>query len=126
MPVSVHYATANGTATAPADYAAASGTLDFAPGETSKTVTVAVKGDALDEMDETLTVHLSAAVEATIARADAVGTISDDDPPPALSVAGGAVQEGDVGSRPLTFTVALSAASGRSVTVDPCEAPRRS
>jgi hypothetical protein len=118
IPVSVHYATSDSTASAPADYAAASGTLDFAPGVTSKTVIVAVKGDALDEVDETLAVHLSTAVEATIARADAVGTISDDDPSPALSVAGGAVQEGDAGSRPLTFTIALSAASGRSVTVD--------
>ena len=118
IPVSVQYATADGTAAAPADYSAASGTLSFAPGETSQTVRVAVKGDALDELDETLAVHLSNAVEATIARADAVGTIGDDDPPPALSVAGGTIGEGDASSRPLTFTVRLSVASGRPVTVD--------
>ena len=118
IPVSVQYATADGTATAPADYATASGTLDFAPGQTSKTITVAVRGDALDELDETLTVHLSNAVEATIARADATGTIVDDDPPPALSVVGGTLTEGDAGSQPLTFTVQLSAASGRSVSVE--------
>jgi glucose/arabinose dehydrogenase len=118
IPVSVHYATADGTATAPADYTSASGDLTFAPGDTSKTITVTVKGDALDELDETLAVHLSSPVEATIADADAVGTILDDDPTPALSVTGGTVSEGDTGSRPLTFTVALSAASGRSVTVN--------
>ena len=118
LPVSVGYATADGTATAPVDYTATTGTLDFAPGDTSKTITIAVKGDTLDEPDETLAVHLSNAVEATIARADAVGTITDDDATPALSVTGGTVQEGDTGSRPLTFTVALSAAGGRSVTVD--------
>ena len=117
IPVSVHYVTADGTASAPADYTAANGTLDFAPGDTSKTVTVTVKGDVLDELDETIAVHLSNPVEATIARADAVGTILDDDQAPALSVTGGTVTEGDSGSRPLTFTVALSAASGRSVSV---------
>ncbi len=118
IPVSVQYATTDGTAAAPGDYSAASGTLSFAPGETSQTVSVTVKGDALDELDETLAVRLSNAVEATIARADAVGTISDDDPPPALSAAGGTINEGDASSRPLTFTVRLSVASGRPVTVD--------
>jgi hypothetical protein len=116
--VTVDFASADGSAAAPADYSATSGTLTFAPGDTSKTVTVPVKGDTLDEPDETIGVHLSNATSATIARADAVGTIRDDDAAPALSVAGGSVTEGDTGSRPLTFTVQLSAASGRSVTVD--------
>ena len=118
IPVSVNYATANGTATAPADYTSASGTLNFAAGDTTKTIIVTVQGDALDELDETLAVHLSNPLEATIADADAVGTILDDDQTPALSATGGTVSEGDAGSRPLTFTVALSAASGRSVTVN--------
>ena len=43
--VTVHYATADGTATAPSDYTATSGTLTFGPGETSKPVSVPVKGD---------------------------------------------------------------------------------
>jgi hypothetical protein len=118
LPVSVQYATGDATAAAPADYAAAAGTLNFAPGETSHTVSVAVKGDVLDELDETFSVHLSSAVEATIARADAVGTIRDDDPPAALSVTGGTIAEGDASTRPLTFTVRLSVPSGRPVTVD--------
>ena len=56
---SVEFATANGTATAPGDYAAQSGTLNFAPGEATKTITVLVNGDAAFEADETFTVNLS-------------------------------------------------------------------
>ena len=47
--VTVNYATANGSATAGADFDAASGSLLFAPGQTSKTVTVQVRGDTIDE-----------------------------------------------------------------------------
>jgi Calx-beta domain len=77
--VSVAYATADGTATAPSDYAAASGTLTFAPGQTTKAVTVAVVGDTLIEPDETLTVTLSNPVNAKISRGSATGTIRNDD-----------------------------------------------
>ena len=55
--VSVAYATANGTATAGSDYTATSGTLVFAPGETSKTVAVPILGDTAYESDETFTPH---------------------------------------------------------------------
>ena len=57
--VSVDYATADGTATAGADYTAASGTLTFAPGETAKTVPVAILDDAIDEGKETFKLKLS-------------------------------------------------------------------
>ena len=57
--VSVDWATADGTATAGTDYTAASGTLTFAPGETSKTVTVVLQDDAIDEGTETFTLQLS-------------------------------------------------------------------
>ncbi|WP_410643786.1 Calx-beta domain-containing protein [Amycolatopsis sp. lyj-346] len=78
-PVSVHYATANGSATAPADYQAASGDVTFAPGETSKPVTVLVNPDTVDEPDETFTVTLSAPVGAGLVDPTGVGTIVDDD-----------------------------------------------
>ena len=58
-PVTVDYATADGTAVAGADYTAASGTLTFAPGETAKTVSVALLDDAIDEGKETFTLELS-------------------------------------------------------------------
>src|SRR6266581_1755378 len=59
LPITVDYATADDTATAPDDYLPASGTLAFTPGQTSGVVTVKVNGDTLDEIDETYTVNLS-------------------------------------------------------------------
>ena len=57
--MSVDFATADLTATAPADYLATSGTLNFAAGETSKQVTVLVNGDLLDEANETYALNLT-------------------------------------------------------------------
>ena len=115
LPVSASYATADGTATAGVDYEAASGMLVFAPGELSKTVRVTVVDDLLDEPDETFALTLSAPANATLARASALGTIRDDDEPPALSVAG-AVGAEDAGG--LSFAVTLSAPSPTGATVD--------
>ncbi|HYZ18358.1 MAG TPA: Calx-beta domain-containing protein [Gaiellaceae bacterium] len=116
--VGVSYATANGTATAPADYVAAAGTLTFAPGETAKPVAVGVNGDVFDELDEAFFVNLSAPVNGTVGDGQGVGTITDDDAEPALSVNDLTVTEGNSGTTNATFVVTLSAASGRSVTVD--------
>jgi len=80
--VTVDYATADGTATAGADYQTTRGTLTFAPGETSKIVTVPVIDDIVDEPDETFLVNLSNPTNATISDAQGTGTITDDDPPP--------------------------------------------
>jgi hypothetical protein len=79
--VLVSYSTADATATAPVDYSATSGRLTFAPGETSKTIRVAIAGDTTYETDETFTVLLSNPVNATIADGSATGTIQNDDPP---------------------------------------------
>jgi large repetitive protein len=116
--VSVNYTTADGTATtASNDYAASSGTLTFAAGETSKTLTVPIVGDALDEADETFSVVLSSPVNATIGDATGAGTITDDDPMPSLSVNSVSVPEGNTGATAMAFTVSLSVASGRTVSV---------
>jgi len=81
--ISVSFATANGTATtADNDYVARSGTLTFAPGVTSQTISVQVKGDKNKESNETFYVNLSGAANATIATAQGVGEILDDDTPP--------------------------------------------
>jgi len=77
--ITVDYATADGTAVYPDDYTQAAGTLTFAPGETSKQVQVATVEDVIDEPDETFTVCLSNAMNATIARFQGVVTILDDD-----------------------------------------------
>ena len=116
--VTVDFATADDSATQPADYAARSGTLTFAPGQTSRTVTVQVRGDTLDEPDERFSVNLSNPQNATIADSEGTATISDDDPPPSLSLDDTTVVEGDSGEKDAAFTVSLSAASANSVTVD--------
>ena len=78
--LTVDYATANGSATAGSDYTATAGTLTFAPGETAKTVSVAVLDDAHDEGEETLTLRLTNATGAVIADGEATGTIENSDP----------------------------------------------
>ena len=88
--VSVDWATADGTAVAGRDYTAASGTLTFAPGETTKTVSVAILNDTTSEGDETVTLQLSDVVGHAVAigEAAATGTIRDgDDTAPTLSSA---------------------------------------
>ena len=127
--VTVAYADAGtGTATSgDTDYATLDGgTLTFAPSETMKTVAVTVRGDDLDEPDETVVVRLSSPSNATLTGGattlDGTGTINDNDATPTVSVADAtAVSEGDVAApdppNNMTFTVTLSAASGRTVTV---------
>ena len=101
-PVTVAYATSNGTATAGADYTNTSGTLTFAPGVTSQTVNVNIIGDATSEANETFTVTLSNPTGATISKATATGTITNDDagnPPntPGISIADASVTEPGTG-----------------------------
>jgi ribosomal protein L35AE/L33A len=116
--VTVDYTTADGTATlAGADYTAASGTLTFAPGETSKTVTVTVNGDSIDEDDETLALNLSNPINATLADNSGVGTIVDDDTS-AVSIGNASVTEGNAGSVAAAFAVTLSVPNSRTVTVN--------
>ena len=79
QPVTVQYSTADGTATAPDDYAAASDlTLTFAPGETSKTLLIPIHGNAPAELDETFFVNLSNPTNATLDDAQGIGTIQDE------------------------------------------------
>ena len=80
--VTVDYATADGSAQAGDDYRAASGTLTFAAGESSKTIEVGVLDDAHNEGEETLTLRLSNASEGQLADAEATGTIENTDPLP--------------------------------------------
>lgn len=119
--VTVAFATANSTASAGSDYQATTGTVSFAPGETSKTVAVPVNGDTAVELDEQFTLALRAPSGATLARATATATIINDDVSvpvlPTLSVADATVLEGDSGTKTVSLTVKLSAASSSSVIV---------
>src|SRR5262249_50064992 len=113
--VTVSYATADGTATAGSDYAAVSGTITFAPGQTSQTVNVPIYGDTTDEPDETFFFNLSNPVNAPLANTQGVGPIQNDDV--TISVADTTVTEGNSGTTTASFIVSLSAASSHSVTV---------
>jgi hypothetical protein len=113
--VKVNYATANGTASAPGDYTAKSGTLTFAAGQTTKTVTVRNAQDALDENDETFTLALSNPVNATVADGSGQTSILDDDVAPSLAISDSLSQT--EGGPSHSFQVTLSAPSGRTVTV---------
>jgi chitinase len=97
-PVTVNYATSDGTATAGSDYVAGSGTLTFAAGVTAQTVHVDIIGDTTVEPSETFKVTLSNAAGATISRAVAIGTILNDDGTttpaiPGLSISDASVSE---------------------------------
>ena len=120
--ITVDYADAGtGTATSGTDYTAIpSGTLTFTAGESSKPITVRVRGDTADEPDETVVVSLSGAVNATIGTATETGTITDDDVP-VLAIGSPSAAEGDSGRAALTWEVTLDRESWQQVTVDYAE-----
>ncbi len=112
-------AAANGTAVAGADYTAASGTLTFNPGQTSRTLPVSVLGDLMDEENETFLVTLSNPKNAALGiKSQGIGTIEDNDPPPVVNINSVTVTEGDTASQIMQFTVSLSVPSGKTVTVN--------
>ena len=128
-PISVDWAVAPGTAIPAEDYEVASGTLSIPAGEDGGVITVVTLQDLLDEVDETLTVTLSAPQQARLGEAaTALGTIRDDDEAPVLKVAdeaGGVVVADEAGGvvvaeegQALVFELILSAPSARAISVD--------
>jgi subtilisin family serine protease len=115
--VTVNFATTDGTATDPTDYQTTSGTLTFAPGQTSQTFSVTILGDTVVEPNETFTVGLSAPTNATIADASGTGTINNDDTASAGTLSINNVS-GPENVTPLVFTVTLSSPSASPVTVN--------
>ena len=111
--VSVDYATADGTAVAGSDYTSTSGSLTFATGEISKTVSVSLTDDSVGEGSENFTLTLSNQTNASLARATATGTITDDETP-TLTIANASATEGSA----VVFTVTLSPAAATDVTVN--------
>lgn len=114
----VNYTTVNGTATAPSDYVAKSGTLVFPRGGTrTKNVCTTLKGDVLVEPTESFKLKISNASGASIA--DNVGeiTVTDDDTGPGIVVNNVARNEGWLANNLYNFSVSLSAASPQTVTV---------
>lgn len=133
VPVTVNYATANANAQAGSDFAAVSGTLTFAPGETTKTVLVPTLDDAVFEGDETFTVNLSDPVGAAIADGQGVATIHDNDPAPTILGVTSTTANGTYGvgatinitvsfSEPVTLAggnLTINLDSGGTVTIAP-------
>jgi hypothetical protein len=120
--VSVNYATANGTAIAGQDYVAASGTLVFAAGESSKTIAVTINGDQTIEGDELFKVVLSNPQNAAILDGEGQGRILDDETGYKLTALGNgtAIEDNDTATtgNTITFEVTRTGDLTRSGTVD--------
>jgi glucose/arabinose dehydrogenase len=118
--VTVSFATAGGGATSGVDFMPASGSLTFAPGETSHGVTVNVLGDTLSEPDESFSLGLSNPVNAVLGTAG-TGVILDDDfpggPPPEL-VHGATLVADAAGGTPDLYRLAQGRFSSYEVALD--------
>ena len=119
--VSVNYATVGGTAASGSDFTATSNTLSWTPGDTAaKPITVSINNDALDEFDtESFSVNLSGANGVTIGTSSVTTSITDNDAEPTTGAfASVSTAEGNAGSHEVSFTVNLSAVSGKPITVN--------
>lgn len=118
--VTVNYATANDSALAGSDYTAASDTLVFSPGQTTKNISVPVTGDTTFEGNEIFSVNLTSATNAIIADSQGHVRINNDDsaPQPALTINDVSLGEGNSGVTNFVFTVSLSHAGSSTVTVN--------
>ncbi|MBV9927272.1 MAG: hypothetical protein JOZ96_19800 [Acidobacteria bacterium] len=90
----------------------------FAPGETTKTVTINLIDDAVNERDEAFFVEIAAVSGGQVARGRTDITILNDDPLPTLSIADTSIVEGDAGTKQALFTVTRNGLIDRTVTVN--------
>jgi len=116
--VNVDFATSSGTALSGIDFDATSGNLVFAAGETSKTISVPVIGETLFEANETFNVTLSGGLGVVIEDGTGVGTITNDDTAPSISIADVTANEGHNITLNAPFVVTLSAAAGVQIDVN--------
>lgn len=115
---SVDYATTDSSAAAPGDYAGVTGSLTFLPNETSKQITINVNGEVIYENDETFTVGLTNASNATISDGSGLGTITNDDSAPAFSFESLGQEEGNATSSNFVVRVTKTGATELNATVD--------
>jgi sugar lactone lactonase YvrE len=119
--VSVNYETVDGTAKAGPDYTATSGTLNFAPGELSKTVSVPIIDDNLYEGgNETFSLTLtSPSAPAIVATPSTTIILQDNDSEPSVSISPTVrISEGDSGTKNAAVNVTLTNPSVQAITVD--------
>jgi hypothetical protein len=100
-----NYATNDGTAVAPGDYATASGSGSIPAGSTTTTISVPINEDNIYENDQTFTVTLSNPANATLGANPGTGTIQDNDTPPTLAISDVTLSEGNTGTTSFIFTV---------------------
>ncbi len=117
-PLSVAWQTADGTASAGNDYLATNGSSELAAGETAAVVEIEIVDDQLNEHDETFLLQLTAATGAVIGDGAGQATITDQDPPPAITLGDASTLEGDAGATPVGLKLLLSNASGLDIAVD--------
>ena len=116
-PVTVGYATADGTAIAGSDYQPASGTVTFTPGQTTRTISVLVNGDVTTEPDETFVVNLFNPGNASISDNQGLGTIKNDDANPSITINDPSVVEGNSGTKSMQFVITLSNPTSTQLSV---------
>lgn len=116
-PVTVEFATKDGTAVAGLDYIAQSNSVTFAPGETNQSIVIQVVSDILPEVDEAFSVCLTNVVHATLEETQRMVAILDDDQP-LLTVADIIVQEPVDGTVAAEFHLVLDVASTVTTSVD--------
>ncbi len=103
----LNFATTAGIATSPADFTATSGILNFAEGETSKTINVPIINESLVELSESFTVTISNPSRGTITDNSATGTITNDDAA-IINITGASAAEGDSGTESFRYSVSLT------------------
>jgi hypothetical protein len=115
----VDFATANGTAVAGSDYLATGGTLIFAAGQATRTVSVIINGDTSVEPNETFFLNLANATNGgTIVDDQGLGTITNDDAAAVvgdISIGDVTIAEGNSGTKTATFTVSHTGAAAFAV-----------
>lgn len=104
LTVNVDFSTADSTAKAGVDYQASSGTLSFAPGDLTRTITVSVNGNTSDGPNKTFFVNLMNPQNATLGDAEGVGTILNDDAPGLQFSSNSYSVEEDAGRATITVT----------------------
>lgn len=118
LPTTVNYTTSDITAKAGTDYLSNSGSITFAPGQTTQLVPVTVVGNASPTGNLTFGFNLTSALNASIARTQAIGTINDVNPAVGLYVANTVATVDGPGNTQAVFTVTLAPARlGQVVTV---------
>jgi hypothetical protein len=115
----VDFATADGTAAAGSDYEATAGTLSFAAGQATQTVSVTINGDTAVEPDETFFLNLTNATEGgTFRDSQGLGTITNDDATVVvgdISIGDVTIAEGNSGTKTATFTVSRTGTAAFAV-----------